>query len=132
MAALVGLSGLIGNWQGTYHLWLSPEDPVRKSESSAEIKPIAQHQFTEIRYFWANDGKPQEGLLIIGQEAKTNILRAIWFDTWHMREQFMVCEGAVEENGTVCIKGSYAAPPGPDWEWEITIEPKANQSFDFL
>jgi hypothetical protein len=46
--------------------------------------------------------------------------------------QFMVCNGTIETNGTVSIKGYYAAPPGPDWGWQVTIEPKGKDSFRFL
>ena len=49
-----------------------------------------------------------------------------------MREEFMVCEGSAEDDGTVSFRGTYAAPPGPDWGWQITIEPKGEDAFRFL
>jgi hypothetical protein len=33
--------------------------------------------------------------------------------------------GTCDEQGTVRVLGSYAAPPGPDWGWRIEIEPAA-------
>ena len=132
MSALVEITGLLGKWQGTNNLWLSPEDPVRKSVSDAEIKTTAQDQFTEIRYTWTFEGVTQEGRLILGKEVGTGRVRAAWFDTWHMRDQFMVCEGASEEKGTVWVAGSYAAPPGPDWGWRITIEQREGSVLNFL
>jgi hypothetical protein len=132
MAAIVGINDLIGKWQGTNHLWLSPEEPVRTSESSAEIRTTAQGQFNEIRYNWAYEGQLQEGRLILGQAAGQKIVQAVWFDTWHMRDLFMVCEGGVQDDGTVPVQGTYAAPPGPDWGWQMTIEPKDKDLFRFL
>ena len=44
----------------------------------------------------------------------------------------MVCEGKVDEEGIVCVRGTYSAPPGPDWGWQITIEPESEEVFRFL
>lgn len=124
MSALNEIINLNGRWQGTKHLWLSPDAPVRKSQSTAQIRNTAQEQFTEILYTWADEGQPQEGRLILGQESQQQVVNAVWFDTWHMREQFMICEGRVDDQGGVNIQGTYAAPPGPDWGWQIIIKPK--------
>ena len=99
MTALAVLTGLIGKWGGTNHLWLSPEDPVRESESTAKMSTIAQGQFSEIWYSWAYEDKPQEGRLILGQVTGSQVVNAVWFDTWHMREGFMICEGSLEDDG---------------------------------
>ena len=131
MAVPAQIAALIGTWRGTNHLWLSPGEPVRKSESRAEITTVAQEQFADIRYTWADKGKPQEGRLIIGQETEHEIVRAVWLDSWHMMDKFMICEGSIMAEGTVSVKGSYAAPPGPDWGWQIDIEPQENDSFRF-
>jgi hypothetical protein len=53
---------------------------------------------------------------------ESSAVRAIWMDSWHMRDDFMICEGKVDSNGLVVVKGTYGAPPGPDWGWQITIE----------
>ena len=132
MSALNELVDLTGKWQGTKHLWLAPGEPVRKSESTAEINSTAQEQFTEICYTWSDESKPQEGRLIVGQESEKKVVKAVWFDTWHMREQFMVCEGSVDGQSAVSVQGTYAAPPGPDWGWQITIEPKNKNQFGLL
>lgn len=132
MSALATLTDLSGKWHGTNLLWLSYDEHVRKSESLAEIKTTAQEQFSEIRYSWAYEGQPQEGFLFLGQANEEKIVKAVWFDTWHMRDQFMVCEGGIETNGEVSIQGTYAAPSGPDWGWQIVIEPKFNDKFRFL
>ncbi len=38
----------------------------------------------------------------------------------------MLCEGDIQPDGAARVKGSYAAPPGPDWGWRITIKPPIN------
>lgn len=132
MTALAELTTLIGRWQGANHLWLTPQESVRISESTAEISAIAHEQFTELRYTWADEGKPQQGWLVLGRAPKNAAIQAVWFDTWHMAHQFMVCAGNADDKGVVRIQGSYAAPPGPDWGWQITIEPQGKDAFRFL
>jgi hypothetical protein len=122
---------ITGSWQGRNHLWLYPGDPVRESDSTAEIQRVAQDQFTEFRYTWADGGEPQEGRLFIGQPSEEGAVGAVWFDTWHLRGIFMVLKGSAGPNGNVTLDGSYAAPEGPDWGWQITIEPAGADEFYF-
>lgn len=128
MSAIPALTNLVGKWQGQNQLWLAPGDPVRLSETTAEIEEIAHQQFTEMRYRWADGGKPQEGTIILG--FTSDIVKAVWFDTWHMAYQFMVCEGSADGD-FVSVKGAYAAPPGPDWGWRIAFEPRGPDAFRF-
>jgi hypothetical protein len=34
----------------------------------------------------------------------------------------MACAGVVPDAGVIDVRGTYAAPPGPDWGWRIQIE----------
>lgn len=131
MSALKTLSALTGAWQGLNQLWLYPGDPVHESESLAEINAAFQEQFTALQYTWAEAGKPQAGCLMLTQATEENTVKAVWFDTWHMAHQFMVCEGSVDDKGVISVTGSYAAPPSPDWGWQIDIEPKSENTFHF-
>jgi hypothetical protein len=132
MTVPVVLTALTGNWRGTNRLWLSPEEPVRESESTAEITLAAQGKFAVIQYTWADEGQSQDGMLVLGQETQHKLVKAIWIDSWHMNDKFMLCEGAIEPNGTIWVKGSYAAPPDPDWGWQISIELQADDLFRFM
>lgn len=129
MAAIETLSRLVGDWQAISRLWLSPDDPVRESESLAAIRPAGREQFSELEYSWAFDDRPQVGRLILGQDPGSHAVKAVWFDSWHMKNDFMVCQGGVDPTGVVAVKGTYSAPPGPDWGWEILIEPDAQGGF---
>ena len=33
----------------------------------------------------------------------------------------MFCTGRVDASGVVDMRGSYEAPPGPDWSWRIEL-----------
>jgi hypothetical protein len=93
---------------------------------------VAQGRFAELHYTWSFDGEPQDGLVVLGAEPEGDTARAIWLDSWHMQDQFMVCAGTVADDGSVTLKGSYAAPPGPDWGWQIDLVPKPDDTFQLL
>ena len=39
----------------------------------------------------------------------------------------MILSGTAQADGSLAVTGSYAAPPGPDWGWRITLQPLDNQ-----
>jgi hypothetical protein len=124
MTSLATLIRLIGQWAGSNRLhvvWLTP--PVQDSDTTASVSLAAQGQFLAISYTWAYEGKPQDGLLLIGSGEAANSVKAVWIDSWHMSDKFMLLEGTVEPSGSISMRGAYAAPPGPDWGWRIVIEP---------
>jgi len=40
-----------------------------------------------------------------------------------MGDKVMACSGRSSPEGTIALRGCYAAPPGPDWGWRIEITP---------
>lgn len=130
MNRLQQLAKLEGHWQGLNQLWLSPNDPVRESETAVSVTNTGQGNFVTLAYTWADAGKPQDGLLLVGQADEG--IQAVWVDSWHMGKQMMLCHGEVTANGGVSVRGSYAAPPDPDWGWRIDVEPEENGRFRLL
>jgi len=61
--------------------------------------------------------------MLVGHIAETDVLTVHWIDTWHMSDKVMACQGRPKERGVIDVRGSYAAPPGPDWGWRIIIAP---------
>ncbi len=122
MSAPESLRRSIGTWTGTSRLWL-PEEPTRESESTASVALAARDKFSMIAYTWVIDGEPQEGLLLLGSESEHNAVHAVFVDSWHMGDTFMICQGQVEAHGAVVVRGSYAVESGPEWGWRIAIEP---------
>ena len=125
------LATLSGTWEGTKHLWLRPGDPARLSPSVASVRSVAQGRFTVLEYTWADEGKPQDGVLLIGQESPSAPVVASWIDSWHMGGRIMTCEGTSTPDG-FSVQGTYAAPPGPDWGWRIAVRFEPDQTFTFL
>lgn len=118
------LTDLAGEWVGTNLLWLADE-PLRESRTTMTIETAARGRFAVMRYTWADEGEPQDGLLLVGRPSKKGGLEAVWIDSWHMGHGTMTLGGAPNESDEVSLAGSYAAPPGPDWGWRIEIVPDA-------
>ena len=129
MGTPASLATLVGSWVGTNRLWLSPGEPVHESEATALVALAAHGYFVTIQYTWADEGEPQDGLLVLGYDTQLKAVTAVWIDSWHMRDKYMLCQGAGGAEGVVSVKGSYAAPPGPDWGWWIAFEPRERDAF---
>lgn len=122
MNELSGILSLAGQWTGTYRLILDPSTPVRVSSTAATLSSVAGGRFARLDYVWEDEGKRQDGSLLVGFEKEESVATAVWVDSFHMSNKFMVCEGKAR-GGSVDVSGSYAAPPGPDWGWRTTLGP---------
>jgi hypothetical protein len=121
------LTDLVGAWSGTSRLWLMPGDPGHDSDSTAQVEAVAQGQFFVLRYTWAFEGDPHDGMIVFPSGASETSTRSVWLDSWHMADAVMVCD-TTRDGDVVSLHGSYAAPPGPDWGWRIEIEPGEGSS----
>lgn len=81
-----------------------------------------------VDYTWSYQGKPQAGSFLVGFHAKANAVSAYWIDTWHMGHLGMECRGTLDKAGGASLRGSYAAPPDPDWGWRTEIIPDGIRS----
>lgn len=131
MNVLETLAARAGHWQGINQLQDPHTNAPEDSPSSLAVTPILKGKFIRMDYTWAYQGNPEEGMLLIGYEEKTNAVTAHWADTWH-QPTVMVCQGNAEANDSMSVKGSYAAPPGPDWGWRITISSRDNQNLQMV
>lgn len=94
-----------------------PED----TPSTAVISAVLGGRFVRIDYTWSYRGAPQEGSLLVGHDSQEGAMTAHWVDTWHNGDKVMACRGATGGQGVASVRGSYAAPPGPDWGWRIDL-----------
>ena len=117
----VNFTGLSGEWKGTKRLYLAGESgPEKSSGSRMTIAKAARGTFLLLDYTWKFDGDPQEGVLLLGCDATQNTATVAWGDSWHMSQKIMHCVGTIDER-VINVRGSYEAPPGPDWGWRITL-----------
>jgi hypothetical protein len=115
-----------GQWTGSNTLWLSwLPNPEHKSVGTITIEPVAQDKFLLLRYTWEHDGKAQDGVILVGNNTKDALASASWVDSFHQSGHVMQMTGTITDDGMVVLQGQYPAPPGPDWGWQITINPLA-------
>jgi hypothetical protein len=122
---------LVGNWKGFNRLyvpWMEP--PVRETDSTAVLSLKTQDKVLCIEYTWVYDDKPQDGIMLLAQNAKSNEVTMILTDSWHMGHAFLECKGTVDEAGKINVKGYYSVPDHPDWGWRTEFTP-GDESFRF-
>jgi hypothetical protein len=86
------------------------------SASTAAVTTVGQRKFVAITYTWEIEGQPQDGLIVFPEQGTA----ATWLDSWHMGDSIWVSQ-ASREGDKVVLRGSYPAPPGPDWGWRIEV-----------
>ncbi len=118
------LAKYAGSWSGTnkLHVTWMPE-PLKESESKLQISLKANRQFVAFEYTWAYEGEPQEGLILLGCDTKSNAVQTVWTDSWHSSHTFMLSDGTVEDDGSISVKGHYKVKDHPDWGWRTDIIP---------
>ncbi len=125
------LNKLVGKWRGINRLhttWIE-ENPVRETVSIAGIDLTARGRFLKIEYDWTFEESVQEGLILVGNEMDSDLIRAFWIDSWHLSDKFMVSEGRLDKKDEISLKGFYAVPEHPDWGWRTIIENVRDNSF---
>lgn len=125
MSAPAILINHLGFWTGHNQLWLDPEGEPETSASTAALSFTARENFVIFAYTWGYRDQTQEGLLLLSQNSQDDSVKAVWIDSWHMGDQFMVCQGPVDDKGLISLRGSYSAPPGPDWGWRMVVDTSA-------
>lgn len=131
MAIPEKLAPLAGRWKGNNRLHLSwLPDPILDSDGTAEVRLRVGGQFLEIAYTWSHEDKPQEGVIILGGNNKTDAVSAFWTDSWHMAHQTMLCSGNVTGDGGVSVMGHYKVEGHPEWGWRTEIVP-GDDSFTY-
>jgi len=124
---------LIGDWTGSNLLrlsWLTPSD--YHSPSRLSVKHVAKGKFLTFTYTWSHEKISQEGVILLGYDATQEMATAAWVDSWHMSSKVMSCQGSIDQQGAINIRGSYEAPPGPNWGWHIVITPKSGKELQIV
>lgn len=116
------LIGAMGQWDGQNKLWFEPGSAAFESETSAEVRGEAAGRMLALRYTWSHEGKPCEGILVLGDDVKAGRCDVAWADSFHNGDRLMPLTGPAAGDGVPDVRGSYPAPPGPDWGWRITVE----------
>jgi len=119
------LAKYVGTWTGTNNLYLSwLPDPLRQSQSTLNVSLKANGQFVAFEYTWSYEGKPQEGIILLGCDTRSDAVQTVWTDSFHSSHTFMLSDGKVAENGDISVKGFYKVEGHPDWGWRTDMIPR--------
>jgi len=116
------LADLVGDWKGTNRLYVPwMPVPMLESNSTATVRTKMNGQFLSIEYTWSYEGEPQEGMLVLGCDPKSEAVQAVWTDSWHSKDVLMLCNGSRDSSGGISVTGHYSVPDHPDWGWRTEI-----------
>jgi hypothetical protein len=110
------IAALVGEWEGTYRLWLEPGVLRTESPTRCSGRPVLDGRFVALDYDWTDGEDPQLGSMLLGctDEGRWELA---WVDTWHMGTSMMFCAGGP----TAEVLGSYG-PPDEPWGWRTRFD----------
>lgn len=114
MTIVETLGPLLGVWRGTNRLRLLPTDEFSQSAATATVT-VAARRFVTVSYSWSDGDKPQDGMMLLGEDAM------VWVDSWHCPEDWMQLPRRPDDDGVVRFAGTYEK----EWGWLIHLEPAA-------
>src|SRR5262249_39660991 len=126
-------NNLSGEWTGTNLLrqsWVTPPDT--HSSSRLSVRSVAKDKFLMFTYTWSHENVPHEGLILLGYDKGQGVATAAWVDSWHMSAKIMSCQGSIDQQGVIDLRGTYEAPPGPDWGWRIIINSNLDRQLQIV
>jgi hypothetical protein len=115
-------NSLIGLWTGDNVLRLSWMNPSEfHSTSKLTAAQAVRDKFLTFNYDWSHENTMHEGLLLVGYDAKKEVVNASWVDSWHSSAKPLALSGTIDEHGAINLYGTYEVPNHPDWGWRIVI-----------
>lgn len=117
------LQQLQGSWKGTIKSWFGTEEPVDESEISGNIKSVLDGRFALYEYKSFFQGKPTEGIALIGYFIKEDKFQFAWADTLHTCTSIMFSESTPLAQKFE-VHGIYNGNENPPrtWGWKTMIE----------
>mgnify|MGYP000341897098 CR=1 FL=1 len=115
------LARLAGDWQGMTRTWFEPDKLADESMTTGRMKPVLAGRFILHEYSGSLQGKPFDGIAIIGFDLATGKYQSAWIDSFHMSTAIMLSEGSDGEKFSAT--GSYfTGQETPRWFWRTEIE----------
>ncbi len=114
------LAAMAGNWTGTCKVWFGPDTLADESAVEASIRPALGGRFLIHEYRSTFQGKPLEGIALIGFDLSSNEYQLAWADSFHMSTGIMFSVGKNDDG--LQVLGSYSGgEPAERWGWQTEI-----------
>ena len=107
------LAALVGEWSGTYRLWLEPGELRTETPTRCTGRPVLDGRFAALDYDWIDADGPQLGSMLLGC-SEDGEWQMAWVDSWHTGTSIMYCVGGPEAD----VVGTY----GPQWGWRTRFD----------
>lgn len=114
------LARLEGKWKGTTKVWFEPNVLSDESATEGEIEQILNGMFIQHIYKGSIEGKPLQGMMIIGYSLQFGRYHCAWIDSFHNGTNTMYSE----QDGTsgLSFTGKYGSDnPSEQWGWRTEI-----------
>ena len=115
---------MAGTWRGISKVWFGPGEPHDVADIEGTLKPLMDGRFMLHEYCTSMEGKPLQGMYIMGYASGTSQWQCAWIDNFHMGTGILFSEG---KGAGFNALGHYTAE-GQTWGWrtEITM-PTVNE-----
>lgn len=112
------LKSLEGNYEGSTKVWFEPDKLADESPCKGTMRSILGGRFLMHEYTGSLEGKPIEGVAIIGCSLGDGKLQTAWIDSFHNGTAIMF-----SQNNTISDSYSVLAQYGgePAWGWRTEI-----------
>ncbi|MFY8051161.1 MAG: DUF1579 family protein [Armatimonadaceae bacterium] len=127
MALTAAITGLAGGWKGTKTVWPGPDANVIRSDLWLDARLAARGKFLVLSYDWTVSGIAQQGELGFSLSDDLMNAQGWWIDSWHNDNAVMHLSGKATEEAGLLLSGTFPAPDGPDWGWDIQIDAKTTE-----
>lgn len=117
-------SRLEGGWEGVARTWFDPNVLNDESPVQANMRLILGGRFLMIGYAGSMQGRPLEGLMIVGKQLSTDKFQCVWIDSFHTGTDMMFSESKRNADA-LSVLGTYvyATPETEEiWGWRTRIE----------
>lgn len=112
---------LTGEWEGSTKTWFEPDQLADESPMSGSMKPVLGGRFILHEYRGSLQGKPFEGIALMGYDIQTGKFQCAWADSFHMGTGILFSESEAQNHFSVL--GSYGSPGSEErWGWRTEIE----------
>ncbi len=114
------LAKLAGKWKGTTKVWFEPHVLADESAVEGEIVSVLNGMFVQHSYKGSLEGKPLEGIMIIGYSLQFARYNCAWIDSFHNGTNIMFSE---QFNSVgISFTGKYGSDiPSEQWGWKTEI-----------
>lgn len=115
------LAGMVGEWEGTFRLWFTPDALACESPQRGQIRSVLGGRFLLHEYKTRFNDEPIEGLVLHGFHLDAQQWESAWVESFGTGTNIMFSTGGAQRDPDVL--GSYGDPAGgPRWGWRTRME----------